>query len=96
MKHAREVIELLSPYPGRRFKMIEIVRYVCGSSRPSPKEWERLRKGIRRVLDELEEMGSVARDNPGRAGGYATYQWQQSPLCSDNSTRSKSSGSALV
>ena len=55
MKYASEVIDLLAAYPNRAFKMIQIVRHVADGHPESPKEWERVRKGVRRVLDSLEE-----------------------------------------
>jgi len=77
MKYAHEVMGLMRPYPGLRFKLIEIVRYVSGNETPTAKEWERIRKSIRRLLDELEEMGSIHRNEPAAGlGGYANYEWK--------------------
>jgi hypothetical protein len=77
MKHAAEVIDLMAPYPGREFKMIEIVRHVAGGRHPTQREWERLRKGVRRVLDGLQESGSISKGSPEAGnGGYATYCWK--------------------
>ncbi|URW84477.1 hypothetical protein NBV64_09065 [Alcaligenes sp. DN25] len=77
MKYASEVIGLLGAHPGRAFKMIQIVRHVADRHPGSPKEWERVRKGVRRVLDSLEESGQVSSTRIGvMNGGSALYQWK--------------------
>lgn len=77
MKYASEVIDLLAAYPNRAFKMIQIVRHVADGHPESPKEWERVRKGVRRVLDSLEESGQVRSNRIGATnGGSALYQWK--------------------
>lgn len=77
MKYAKEVIDLLAAYPGRRFRMIQIVRHVADGHPRNPKEWERIRKGVRRVLDSLEESGQVEREqSDAHTGGFALYGWK--------------------
>lgn len=77
MMYAKEVIGLLSPFPGRDFKMIEIIRGVAGRKPGDRREWERLRKGIRRVLEDLERANVVLkRPSTASNGGYATYRWK--------------------
>lgn len=72
MKYAKEVIELMSAYPGRDFRMIEIVRYVG-----APKhERHKVRVGVSRVLQALQESGLILVRPPSHArGGYALYRW---------------------
>lgn len=76
MKYAKEVISLMSVYPGRQFKAQAIARYVC----PNPKdlsERRAVRVGVHRVLVELIKTGSVLSKPPLiRNGGYALYWWR--------------------
>lgn len=73
MKYAKEVIDLLAAYPGRDFRMIEIVRYTVTADQ----DIHRARKGIQRVLQSLSESGYVI-IRPPRAmrGSYALYRWK--------------------
>ncbi len=76
MKYAREVIELMSAYPERNFKMIEIVRHANPNPK-SKKERSATHRGALRVLDMLTEMGMIFKI-PSRAGngGYTLYRWK--------------------
>ncbi len=57
--------------------MIQIVRHVADGQPRNSKEWERIRKGVRRVLGSLEESGQVESDRYGaQNGGYALYRWK--------------------
>lgn len=76
MKYAKEVIDLLAAYPGRRFRMIHIVRHVAGGQ-PDAAQWERIRKGVRRVIEHLEHAGHVARcEHAKGSGGFSLYAWK--------------------
>lgn len=77
MKYAHEVIGLLAPYPGRHFRMAEIVRYVAPSARDTDRQ--RVRNGVLRVLESLIENGSVTVERATRRGGFATYAWRKVP-----------------
>lgn len=77
MKYAHEVIGLLAPYPGRHFRMAEIVRYVAPGARGMDRQ--RIRNGVLRVLDSLIENGSVAVEPAVRRGGFSTYAWKKVP-----------------
>lgn len=77
MKYAHEVIELLAPYPGRQFRMAEIVRYVAPQAAGADRQ--RVRNGVLRVLESLEEHGSVEITPAASRGGFATYAWQKVP-----------------
>lgn len=75
MKWAKEVIELMSAYPSREFRMIEIVRYCC----PNPKDQKERRavhRGVHRVVEGLQDTGSVTVGRASRNGGYGTYRWR--------------------
>lgn len=57
MKYAKEVIDLLAAYPGRRFKMKQIINYV--DPRAGTRQRAVLRTGVWRVLVALEESGQI-------------------------------------
>lgn len=75
MKHAKEIIELMASFPGREFRMIELVRYVC----PKPKdqrERSAVHRSVHRAIEALVETGSVVKRTPKMNGGYGTYYWK--------------------
>lgn len=75
MKYAHEVIDLLAAYPGREFRMAEILRHVSRGMPLTPASQEAMRRGARRVLDHLLDAGHVH-----RCGGNtksATYAWSE-------------------
>ena len=77
MKYAKEVIDLLAAYPDREFRMIQIVSHVAEGQPANSVEWERIRKGVRRVLSSLEDSEQVAAHSPHRrTGGYTLYCWK--------------------
>ena len=68
-------MELMAAYPGRPFRMMQLVNYV-GASPKNNKERSALREGVRTVLKALINTGTV-RELPRRQhGGYATYIWK--------------------
>src|SRR5260364_176388 len=75
MKYAQEIIDLMGAYPGRDFRMREIVRYVAGNH-PSYEERRRVRAQIANVIRELEAMGCLSRHMPAsQRGRYTLYRW---------------------
>jgi hypothetical protein len=75
MQYARDLIDLMAAYPGRSFRMGDLVNY-CGGGRATTKEKRgSVREGIRRVLAELHATGSViiTRESP-RA--WPRYTWR--------------------
>jgi hypothetical protein len=58
MKYAKEVIDLLAAYPGRRFKMKQIINYAA--PRADSRERAVVRTGVWRVLVALEECGQIS------------------------------------
>ena len=77
MKFAKDVIELMQSYPGRQFRMIEIVRYVANGRRLALSERRSMRKGVLRVLESLAESGIVLIDPPRfHRGAPAFYAWR--------------------
>lgn len=83
MRYARDVIELLSAYPGRPFRPGEVVRYV--SARQRGMRPEAVRIGVQRVLLALCETGAVSRTLPHRPGSYALYSWRSTTVTSSAS-----------
>ena len=73
MRYARDVIDLLSAYPGRPFRPGEVTRYVA--TRQRGMKPEAIRIGVQRVLLALCETGAVNRTLPLRPGSYALYAW---------------------
>ncbi len=76
MKYAQEVIELMGAYPGRDFRMTEVIRYVKSDPK-NQKERSAINQGVFRVLNMLAETGMVIKI-PSRAGngGYTRYRWK--------------------
>lgn len=68
----------MGAFPGRDFRMVAIVRYVADGRQLDLKGRRALRKAVLRVLESLEESGSIL-VRPPRAmrGGYALYQWRK-------------------
>ncbi len=75
MKFAPEIINLMSAFPGRDFRMKELVKFVC----PAPndqKERSRVREQVRVVVCALIDAGSVMRRPHRCQGGFASYRWK--------------------
>jgi len=75
MKYAAEIINLMGAYPGRDWRMLHLVRYVC----PKPKsiqERRAVRKAVLRAVQAIVETGVVTYHPPKRRGCYAVYCWK--------------------
>lgn len=77
MKYASEVIDLLSAYPGRQFRMADIVRYVMPQAVGAARQ--RVRNGVLRVLDALAEGEHIVIRPAICRGGGAVYAWLNVP-----------------
>jgi hypothetical protein len=77
VKYAKEVMDLMAPYPGRHFRMSDLVRYVA--PRATGPDRQRIRNGILRVLESLVDSGHVVIAPAARRGGFATYAWLKVP-----------------
>ncbi|MDR0274147.1 MAG: hypothetical protein LBI48_02165 [Burkholderiaceae bacterium] len=76
MLYVREISDLMAAYPGRGFKMQEIVRYVAGGRRLDGRARYALHKSTLRALVALQEAGVVLVRPPRAArGGFALYRW---------------------
>lgn len=73
MKYAKEVIDLLAAYPGREFRMAQIIRHVTKGREISPVKRQAVRVGVRRVIDELVESGQAVRIK--QTATTASYVW---------------------
>lgn len=74
MKYAKEVIDLMAAYPGRRFKMKQIINYV--DPRADARQRAVLRTGVWRVLVALEECGTISSNrDDASARIYVEYWW---------------------
>jgi len=73
MKYAHEVIDLLGCYPGREFRMAEILRHVSRGMAQSETAQTAMRRGVLRVLDQLMDSGQVVRS--GGSTKSALYSW---------------------
>lgn len=74
MKYASEVMDLMAPYPGRQFRMAQIVRFIDPQAAGSARQ--RIHKGVLRVLQSLADHGQVEIIAAAGIGGFATYSWK--------------------
>ncbi len=74
MKYASEILGLMRPYPGREFRMSQLVREVTGGRTLTPRQMEAVRKGVKRVLDHLIDTEHVERI--GGTTRAAMYAWR--------------------
>ena len=58
VKYADKVMDLMAPFPGKEFRMHEIVRYVAPKA-TEKKARDAVRLQVRVVLNQLEESGCV-------------------------------------
>ena len=74
MKYAAEVIDLLAAYPGREFRMIQIVRHVSKGMELSSAQRNAMREGVKRVLVQLQDSGQVDKIKEGETSAF--YAWR--------------------
>lgn len=73
MKYAKEVIELLAAYPGKEFRMAQIVRHVTRAMSLNETARNAVRQGVLRVLASLEESGQINKEVEAPNSVY--YSW---------------------
>jgi hypothetical protein len=77
MLYVREITDLMAAYPGRDFKMAEIVNYVRAGRRMDRRARESVRLATWRALSALHDVGMVIVHYPNPVNGaYALYQWK--------------------
>lgn len=74
MKYAHEILGLMRPYPGRPYRMAQLVREAAGARVLTARQREAVRKGVKRVLEHLVETGHVERLGEGTRG--MAYAWR--------------------
>lgn len=80
MKYAKEIIELMSAFPGRDFRPKELVRECSKGRELTIQERTRVRVGVWRVLQELQTTGVIL-VSPARHGASARYRWKAPEKC---------------
>jgi hypothetical protein len=77
MRFAREVIELMGSYPGRDFRIGDVITYVRNGRELTGKQQRAMREAVVRVLQALEESQSVSVVRPfTNQRGWAYYRWK--------------------
>ncbi len=66
---------LLAPYPGREFRMRQIVNYAA-PKKADERERKRVQMAVYRVLQALAESGQVIIAERSTNGAPATYSWR--------------------
>jgi hypothetical protein len=75
--YVREITELMSAYPGREFRMAEIVNYVGAGGGRNPRKRQAVRLSAWRALKAMIEAGAVMERQPMAArGSHALYRWR--------------------
>lgn len=75
MKYAKEVLDTMSAFPGRPWRMAELVRGASGARELTRRERNAMRQAILRVLETLHEGGQVARIEHAR--NSLAYVWSE-------------------
>lgn len=78
MLYAKEIVALLGAWPGREFRMSEIVRYVDPNANGMRRE--AIRKSLRMALKTFRDEGFVIEVLPRERGGFSVYSWVEFPL----------------
>jgi hypothetical protein len=76
LKFYNDIEELLRPYPGRWFKMAQIIRYVAHGRSIDRKERHAIKVGVLRVLDVMREIRAIEIRPSVRRGCSAFYRWK--------------------
>ena len=77
MKFASDVIDLMGAFPGRDFRIGDVISYVRNGRELTSKEERAMREAVVRVLKALEESGSIIVVRPfTNQRGWAYYRWK--------------------
>jgi transcription initiation factor IIE alpha subunit len=75
--YVSEIVELMAAFPGRDFRIGDVINYVRNGRDLSDKQARAMREGVNRALQALAETGSVAVVRPfTNQRGWAYYHWQ--------------------
>ena len=74
MRYGKEVIDLISAFPGREWCMAELVTYIVGVHADRRARMS-VRRQVLRVMEELEQTGTVKVIPQEARGGTALYVW---------------------
>ncbi len=75
MKYSKEIIELMSAYPGREFKILNLKRYIKSVTENCAKS-DSIRSAIRNVLYKLRDAGVIEIKVNVKNGGGSVYIWK--------------------
>lgn len=75
MLYAREVLELMGSYPGREFRIKEIINYARNGRNLTPKARRSMHVAVFRVLRELEQSQTIEVERS-QNGRYSIYRWK--------------------
>ena len=77
MLYVREVIELMGAFPGRDFRIGDVISYVRNGRELTDKQARAMREGVSRALQALSETGTVIVVRPfTNQRGWAYYRWK--------------------
>lgn len=76
MKYAHEVMDLMACYPGRQFRLMELVRHVSRGRNLTPTEKTRIQRGVRRAMEAFQDTGSPVIHDPDVGCHGRTYSWR--------------------
>ena len=74
--YAREVEELMASFPGRDFRMSQIINYVRNGRVLTPKQRRTMHVNVHRILRQYEDTGFVKVQRRAMTGAYALYHWK--------------------
>ena len=78
MKYWGEVQDLMQAFPGRKFRVAELCRYVkiqTHACKDDVKKAHAVRIQVRRMLGDLVNEGLIRHEPSVKRGGYALYWW---------------------
>lgn len=86
--YVREVVELMAAFPGREFRIGDVIAYVRNGRDVTDKQARAMREGVVRALQALAETGSVEIVRPWtNQRGWCYYRWQMTHAHQPNATR---------
>ena len=74
MKYATEIIELMSAYPERIWRISHLIRAVRPDARGKARDT--VHHAVLRVLYELERSGHVTHERPQFNGSFSRFRWR--------------------